>query len=272
MAWYCSGNTNSELVNNMWKHGLITSERVKEAMLRVDRGHFCPTQSEAYQDSPQPIGHSATISAPHMHASACEALLPYLNPGARVLDIGSGSGYLTAVLAELVFDVPPNAPAGDDAGDGGQIIGIEHIPELAKLGEDNMMKSPRGSQFLKDGRVVFVVGDGRKGYIDVKRTKDTTAVLDTAPQSQKEFTSSGWDVIHVGAAARTLHEELVRQLKAPGRMFIPVEDEEEAPGGLSRWIGGGSQYIWVVDKDKDGNVKKTRKEGVRYVPLTDPPR
>jgi len=270
MAWHCSGNTNDELVNNMWNHGLIKNGRVKQAMLRVDRGHYCPSKADAYQDSPYPIGHGATISAPHMHASACEALLPYLKPDARVLDIGSGSGYLTAVFAELVFDVPPDAPPGDDAGDGGQVVGIEHISELAKLGEDNMRKGARGAQFLKDGRVVFVVGDGRKGYIDVKRTNDATAALHAPPQSQKEFTGEGWDAIHVGAAAKTLHEELVRQLKAPGRMFIPVEDEDENAGGLSRWLGG-SQYIWVVDKDKDGNVKKMRKEGVRYVPLTDPP-
>jgi protein-L-isoaspartate O-methyltransferase len=65
-----------------------------------------------------------------------------------------------------------------------------------------------------------------------------------------------YDAIHVGAAADEIPQPLLDQLKAPGRMFIPVEE-------------GYSQYIYQVDKDKDGNVKRLRKEGVMYVPLTD---
>jgi len=51
-------------------------------------------------------------------------------------------------------------------------------------------------------------------------------------------------------------------LNSPGRMFIPVEDSD----------GWGSQWIWVVDKDKDGKVTKKKDMGVRYVPLTDAPK
>ncbi|RMY24767.1 hypothetical protein D0865_16374, partial [Hortaea werneckii] len=109
MAWRSSGSSNQALIENLASNGLITQARVKQAMLGVDRAHYAP--AAPYQDSPQPIGHRATISAPHMHAAACESLLPYLRPGARVLDIGSGSGYLTHVLAELV------KPGGK--GDGG---------------------------------------------------------------------------------------------------------------------------------------------------------
>ena len=53
----------------------------------------------AYVDAPSPIGFNATISAPHMHASALELLRGHLFPGARVLDVGSGTGYLTACMA-----------------------------------------------------------------------------------------------------------------------------------------------------------------------------
>ncbi len=130
-----------------------------------------------------------------MHASAAESLLPYLKPGCRVLDIGSGSGYLTAVLAELVS--PPKDLSGNV--EVARVVGLEHIKALRDLGEKNMTKSERGREMLKDGRVSFVVGDGRKGW------------------SQGEDGEKGWDAIHVGAAAVELHHELVDQLRSPGR-------------------------------------------------------
>ncbi|TVY26464.1 putative protein-L-isoaspartate O-methyltransferase [Lachnellula hyalina] len=229
MAWRCSGKTNVELIDNLFKNGLITSARIRDAMMKVDRAHYCPSPSYAYEDSPQSIGHAATISAPHMHASACESLLPFLKPGSRVLDIGSGSGYLTAVLAELVRD----------GGKGGRVVGLEHIKALKELGEGNMEKSERGMEMMSTGLVEFVVGDGRKGLKD----------------------EEGWDAIHVGAAAVELHEELIEQLRSPGRIFIPVEDSD----------GYGDQHIWTVDKDAKGAVTKKKLYGVRYVPLTDAP-
>jgi protein-L-isoaspartate(D-aspartate) O-methyltransferase len=159
-----------------------------------------------------------------MHASAACALLQYLNPGSRVLDIGSGSGYLTAVLAHLVSP-------------GGTVIGVDHIQPLVTLSTSNFQKSDIGRKWLEDGTVRFIKADGRKGY------------KEGAP----------YDAIHVGAAAAEHHEELVTQLKSPGRLFIPVED-------------GDGQYIFVVDKDEKGVVERKRLYGVRYVPLCDAPK
>jgi protein-L-isoaspartate(D-aspartate) O-methyltransferase len=175
-----------------------------------------------------------------MHASALESLLAYIGPGKRVLDIGSGSGYLTAVLGELVF------AQENQANETGVVVGLEHIKELRDLGASNMEKSERGKSLLQTGKVRFIIGDGRRGYID--------PLVRTAEDSK-------WDAIHVGAAAVTLHGELIEQLKSPGRIFIPVEDEK-----------GRGQWIWVVDKDAQGKVSKERKEGVRYVPLCDAPK
>ncbi|KAF1923556.1 protein-L-isoaspartate O-methyltransferase, partial [Didymella exigua CBS 183.55] len=187
----------------------------------VDRAHFAPRNP--YDDRPQPIGHDATISAPHMHAAACESLLPLLYPGARVLDIGSGSGYLTAVLAQLV-------------GAGGRVVGIDHVQPLVDMARANMAQSEAGREMLESGRVNFVLGDGREGWAE----------------------GAPYDAIHVGAAAAEHHAALTAQLKAPGRLFVPVCD-------------GPRQHIWLVDKREDGTVEQTRLYGVQYVPLTDAP-
>ncbi|RYP04364.1 hypothetical protein DL764_004500 [Monosporascus ibericus] len=266
MAWRSSGTSNQSLVENLWRNKLITQPLVKEAFLKVDRAHYAPLSP--YEDSPQPIGHHATISAPHMHASAVESLLPFLLPKVadeqsaegvprvvgqpgrprRVLDIGSGSGYLTHVLAELV-------------GEDGVVVGLEHIKELRDIGEANMRKSAEGARLLDSGRVRFRVGDGRKGWSE-PRSDSKPGVggpADASAETKDEL--GGWDAIHVGAAAAELHEELVQQLRSPGRMFIPVGDE-----------GGWDQYIWTVDKDENGKIEKKKLYGVRYVPLTDAPK
>ncbi|KAK1495259.1 protein-L-isoaspartate O-methyltransferase [Colletotrichum tamarilloi] len=224
MAWRSSGATNKDLVENMWRHGLIKDQRVKDAFLKVDRAHYAP--AAPYEDSPQSIGHKATISAPHMHASATESLLPHIlpsetRPAPRVLDVGSGSGYLTHLLAELV-------------GDRGLVVGLEHIQALKDMGETNMAKSAEGRALLDSGKVKFRVGDGRKGWVE-------------APRGGETRDSTGWDAIHVGAAAVELHQELVDQLRAPGRMFIPVEDDN-----------GYDQYVWAIDKKEDGSVVKEK--------------
>ncbi|KAG6038691.1 hypothetical protein E4U41_003858 [Claviceps citrina] len=231
MAWRCSGLTNAQLVENMWRNGLITDERAKDAFLKVDRAHYAPLSS--YEDSPQPIGHQATISAPHMHAMAIENVISHLipserNPSPRALDIGSGSGYLTHLMAELV-------------GDRGLVVGLEHIAALKHLGESNMRKSSEGRHLLESERVRFRLGDGRLGLEEPARVGE-------------EKYGTGWDVIHVGACAKELHSSLLEQLKAPGCLFIPIEDNE----------GGVMQSVWRISKDEKGKITKKNICGVRY--------
>ncbi|KAF9917494.1 hypothetical protein BX616_000800 [Lobosporangium transversale] len=217
MAWRCSGVSNSDLVNRLAQANLITSSRVKEAMLAVDRGHY--SKFKPYEDAPQTIGYNSTISAPHMHAAALESLAPYLTSGAKVLDVGSGSGYLTVCMAQMV-------------GPTGHVVGVDHIPELIEQSKKNTMQDH--PEYIEEGRVVYHTADGRVGYP----------------------AAAPYDCIHVGAAADSMHEELVAQLKAPGRMFIPVG-------------GHHGQAIFVVDKDSEGHITKKKAMDVRYVPLTD---
>ncbi|XP_050810837.1 protein-L-isoaspartate(D-aspartate) O-methyltransferase-like isoform X2 [Gopherus flavomarginatus] len=64
MAWTSSGKTHAELLNNLYKNGVIKSQRVLDVLLATDRAHY--TKYFPYMDSPQSIGYKATISAPHM--------------------------------------------------------------------------------------------------------------------------------------------------------------------------------------------------------------
>ncbi|GMT11050.1 hypothetical protein PFISCL1PPCAC_2347, partial [Pristionchus fissidentatus] len=188
MAWRCNGRSNAEMVEALRDAGLITSRRVEEAMMAVDRGDFAPNQP--YRDSPQGIGYHATITAPHMHANALERLHEHLFEGAKALDVGSGSGYLTAAMAVMV-------------GPRGKVVGIEHIPQLVEMGRRNIEK--HHGHLLRSGCIELVEGDGRVGKpID-----------------------GGYNAIHVGAAAPTIPMELVRQLADGGRMVVPVGTSSE---------------------------------------------
>lgn len=216
----CSGATNKELVANLWRHGLVKNECVRDALGKVDRAHFSPAMP--YNDSPQRIGYDATISAPHMHASAAESLLDRLRPGSRVLDVGCGSGYLTAVLAHLV--VP-----------GGKVVGIDHIRQLAELSQNNLQKDPLHAKMIADGVIKIVKGDGRLGY----------------PQD------APYDAIHVGAASQGIPQALIDQLNSPGRMFIPVESnleqhiwqvDKDADGNVLKKKMHGVVYVPLTDE------------------------
>ncbi|CAF0804981.1 unnamed protein product [Rotaria sordida] len=175
--------THADLIQSLVRRNIIKDERIKTAMLATDRLDF--STDRLYEDAPQPIGYNVTISAPHMHAYALEMLRDKLIPGARVLDVGSGSGYLTTCIARLIQP-------------GGKVIGIEHIPELVESSIKNISKNARS--LLDDGTLEIATGDGRLGH----------------PQG------GPYDAIHVGAAAPNRPNALIEQLKPGGRLVVPV--------------------------------------------------
>src|SRR3954464_5025416 len=119
----------------------IRDERVLRAMERVPRHEFVPEllRVDAYADMPLPIGNGQTISQPYIVAAMLEAL--EIRPEHRVLEIGTGSGYMTALLAELAAEV----------------ISIERYADLADRAREVL-----GSLGCSNPQVV--VGDGSMGY------------------------------------------------------------------------------------------------------------
>lgn len=176
------------LLDRLWREGYIRSRKVYEAMLRVPRELFVPEayRDLAYEDRPLPIGYGQTISAPSIVAFMTEELMA--DVGMRVLEVGTGSGYQAAVLAEIV------APSGTDPRYWGHVYTIERIKELAELARRRLEEAGYGS------RVTVIVGDGSKGW-------------------PKE---APYDRIMVTAAAPHIPEPLLEQLKPGGRMVIPV--------------------------------------------------
>lgn len=221
MEWRSHGKDNNDLISQLKRNKIIKSPRVEEAMKKVDRGNYC--SFSPYMDSPQAIGYGVTISAPHMHAHALEMLKDHLFEGAKALDVGSGSGYLTACMAEMV-------------GNSGKVIGIDHIPELVEKSRQNIKRG--NVDLLESGRVLLVTGDGRQGYAD------------DAP----------YDAVHVGAAAHPIPDALIQQLKPGGRLFIPVgpthgdqwleQIDKDKEGNVVRQKLMGVRYVPLTDREQ----------------------
>jgi protein-L-isoaspartate(D-aspartate) O-methyltransferase len=237
MAWQSSGRSNDELINNLHRGGVFSDDRIATAMKKVDRKKYAVRADQpnnqtnnqiAYADSPQLIGFGATISAPHMHASAAELLLPAFedklntDQTIKILDVGSGSGYFCAVMARLI-------------GPTGRVYGVEHIKQLADQSIKNIQADDQASnQPSLMQQIEIKCGDGRLGWSE------------HAP----------FDAIHVGAAAPKLLPSLVDQLKPGGVMVCPIGPD------------GGHQTLELIEKKTDGTVKQKTITGVMYVPLT----
>ncbi len=208
------------IVEYLVELGYIRSEKVKKALLSVPREEFVPEayRDMAYNDHPLPIGYGQTISAIHMVAIMTEALDP--EPGDKVLEVGTGSGYQAAVLAEIVGKMDPSRR--------GHVYTIERIPELAEFARKNLERTGYSEY------VAVIVGDGTLGYPD------------EAP----------YDRIIVTAASPDIPEPLIEQLKDGGRIVIPVGDlwfqrlviADKKDGELVRRYGIECVFVPLVGK------------------------
>ena len=192
----------------------IVDRRVLEAMERVPRELFVPEdlRGRAYDDAALPIGHGQTISQPYMVARISEAL--GLGGDERVLDVGTGSGYQAAVLAELA----------------GEVDTIERIPELAAQARANL--SAAGYD-----RVNVHVGDGTQGLPE-RAPFDAIAVAAAAPEFPPalydQLEARGRLVMPVGGMHGQRLELVVKSPEGPAVVrsvpcrFVPLVRGEEA--------------------------------------------
>jgi protein-L-isoaspartate(D-aspartate) O-methyltransferase len=190
----------------------IVDERVLETMERVPRELFVPQgeRHRAYADAALPIGHGQTISQPYMVARIAEVL--NLSGGERVLDVGTGSGYQAAVLAEL----------------GGEVHTIERIPELAAQARENLAAAGYDN-------VRVHLGDGSVGLPD-EAPFTAIAVAAAAPglpeRLYEQLEPRGRLAVPVGGRWGQRLEVIVRSPEGPAVVhsvpcrFVPLVGEE----------------------------------------------
>ena len=179
----------------------IKDERVLEAMLRVPRHEFVPQslQADAYADMPLPIGNGQTISQPYIVAAMLEAL--EVRPSDRVLEIGTGSGYMTALLAELAAEV----------------VSMERYEGLAEQARGAVGRIGRHN-------VQIVVGDGSQGYAAAApygRVVASAAAPSLPRKLIEQMAEDGRMVIPIGPP-HTQRLQLVR--KIAGEVLVTALD------------------------------------------------
>ncbi len=170
------------------KQGILHTPKIIKAMRAVPRSKFLPEDMQAYSatDTPLPIGFGQTVSAPHMVSIMNEAL--QLEAGLKVLEIGAGSGWHAATVAEII--APKDAPRSE----WGHVYTVEIVQPLAESSRKNIMNAGYGD------RVTIIYGDGSKGYPE----------------------KGPYDRVFVTAAAPSVPEPLFAQLKSNGIMLVPV--------------------------------------------------
>lgn len=182
-------------------------EALIEFFNKLDRSHFVDEayKNYAHFDHALPIGFEQTISQPSLVLEMTHRLSPEKN--SKVLEIGTGSGFQTALLAEF----------------SGMVYTIERIPELADKAREKL-------DALGYTNIVYKMGDGTRGW--------------------KE--NGPYDRIIAAAAAAKVPKELISQLRAGGRMIMPVGTKME-------------QKLILITKDEEGRVYKTTLGDVLFV-------
>lgn len=247
MGFHQSASSHSDLIAKLKANNFIHSALLSQVWSELDRALFVPIsiisnrskeetanrksssssspevheerkRSWIYEDKPLPVdelGGPIDCSAPHMYAICLEALLPAIRSGALILDIGSGSGYLTTILAGLVHQTEKaeKSPSSNNHNNHhGFVIGVELSQRLVTQAQSALL---RASVELAS-RVHFLQGNFFR-WESVRQD-----IEEVYRQFAHDDTPLQFDVIHVGAALNQLPLHLIELLAPGGRLLVPV--------------------------------------------------
>ncbi len=205
----------NELIENEW----LKTDRVIDAFEKIKRKDFIAKEQEdlAEVNEALSIGFGQTISQPLVVAFMLELL--QVKPKEKILDIGCGSGWTSALLAHIVSN-----GTSQEKSKQGSVIAIEIIPELAKIAKNNISKY----NFIKKGIVKVICANGRKGY---KKQAPFDKILASASGSQlplswkKQLRIGGRIVAPIKNSIwlfTKITESKFSQIEYPGFVFVPL--------------------------------------------------
>ncbi|TSC96105.1 MAG: protein-L-isoaspartate(D-aspartate) O-methyltransferase [Parcubacteria group bacterium Athens0714_26] len=226
--------TNDDLIQILIKDGYLKTPAVIEAFKAIDRKDFMPEEikEQAYLNEALPIGNRQTISQPLVVAFMLELLA--IKPGEKILEVGTGSGWQTSIMAQIISkhqaaSLETINPQGEvmalnTENKPAPIISIERILDLHNFAKINIAKY----NFMEKGIIKLFLGDGSMGCAE----------------------GAPYDKIIAGASAETLPESWKEQLKIGGRMVAPVGEK-----------------IIVLDKVSKDEMEQKEYFGFSFVPL-----
>ena len=204
-------NSYHQVISNLIKNDIIeakTNKNIIDKLLQVDKKYYCSDQelNDCYNNDNETSA-STGIPTTQMLAHACLLLQHKLKPGAHVLDVGSKTGMLSVIFANLVN------VRGDVSKKRGKVVVINMDTETVEESKTNIDKDTINRDLLQDKHeehFMLVVGDGKEGY----------------PSKSKERL---YDVIHVGGltTAKYAPAYLKYQLKEGGLLFLPIKHDKE---------------------------------------------
>ncbi len=205
------------LIDDLIADGWLKTPIIIEAFREIHRRDFLPEDSRnlAELNTALPIGYGQTISQPLVVAFMLELLQP--KAGEKILDVGSGSGWTSALLAHIV---------GQQSGtQNGRVVSLEIVPELCEFGKQNISKY----NFVEKGIVEYLCADGSKGY---EKEAPYDKILASASSSEKipeawkkQITIGGRIVSPVGSSIWLIEkkdEGEFEEKEYPGYIFVPL--------------------------------------------------
>lgn len=202
-------NSNKELIDYLVNSGVLETPIIIAAFLAIDRIDFvqADTLSEAYGDYPLPIGKGQTISQPTVVSMMLETLAP--QEGEKILDVGCGSGWTTALLANIV-------------GPKGKVIGLDRIPELVRFGQENLTKYDLPQAEIR--RAAKDIGLAKESPFD--RILVSAAAEQLPTQLIDQLKPGGRLVIPIQSSLWQIDKDLegnITRREFPGFVFVPLK-------------------------------------------------